>query len=257
MKNNIVILGGKGHSVRMMYNELKNNFFIERVILESPPNKIKFIKNRIKKFGYTKVLGQILFSLFTVRILNILYRNRKKEILKNFNLSLSKIPKEKVVYVNSVNSDHSIEQINSCRSKYLIVCGTRIISRKTLNSIEKSFINIHAGITPKYRGVHGAYWALINNDMDSCGVTVHFVDKGVDTGKIIAQSTIKISKNDSFVTYPLIQFAVGLSLLKKILFDFFNGIERNKFISSNNESYQYYHPTIWYYFYAFFKHKVK
>ena len=41
---------------------------------------------------------------------------------------------------------------------------------------------MHAGITPQYRGVHGGYWAVVNNDPEHCGVTIHFVDKGIDTG---------------------------------------------------------------------------
>jgi folate-dependent phosphoribosylglycinamide formyltransferase PurN len=64
----------------------------------------------------------------------------------------------------------------------VIVNGTRIISKKVLSSINSKFVNIHVGITPKYRGVHGTYWALVNNDVENSGVTVHFVDEGIDTG---------------------------------------------------------------------------
>jgi folate-dependent phosphoribosylglycinamide formyltransferase PurN len=59
----------------------------------------------------------------------------------------------------------------------VIVNGTRIISKKVLSSINSKFVNIHVGITPKYRGVHGTYWALVNNDVENSGVTVHFVDE--------------------------------------------------------------------------------
>jgi methionyl-tRNA formyltransferase len=52
----------------------------------------------------------------------------------------------------------------------------------------------HTGITLKYSGVHGAYWALVSNDKENCGVIVDKLDQGIDTGEIITQCTIEISK---------------------------------------------------------------
>ena len=72
---------------------------------------------------------------------------------------------------------------------------------------------MHAGITPRYRGVHGGYWALASGDAAHCGVTVHLVDAGIDTGGILAQALIRPTPVDSFVTYPLLQLAAGLPLL--------------------------------------------
>jgi methionyl-tRNA formyltransferase len=45
--------------------------------------------------------------------------------------------------------------------------------QRKYSSINSKFVNIHVGITPKYRGVHGTYWALVNNDVENSGVTVH------------------------------------------------------------------------------------
>jgi methionyl-tRNA formyltransferase len=62
------------------------------------------------------------------------------------------------------------------------------------------FINTHTGIH-KYSGVHGAYWALVSNDKENCGVIVDKLDQGIDTGEIITQCTIEISKLVNFITY--------------------------------------------------------
>ncbi|HEX8349388.1 MAG TPA: formyl transferase, partial [Hymenobacter sp.] len=77
------------------------------------------------------------------------------------------------------------------------------------------FLNTHAGITPLYRGVHGGYWALANNDAAHCGVSVHLVDAGIDTGGIIAQALIRPEPEDNFSTYPLLQVIAGMPLLKE------------------------------------------
>jgi methionyl-tRNA formyltransferase len=73
------------------------------------------------------------------------------------------------------------------------------------------------GITPEYRGVYGAYWALLNNDVENCGVTIHKVDKGIDTGALIKQAVIQIGNRDNFKTYPVHQYGVAIGLMKQTL----------------------------------------
>jgi folate-dependent phosphoribosylglycinamide formyltransferase PurN len=99
--------------------------------------------------------------------------------------------------------------------KVVVINGTRIITERVLSATGAIFLNMHAGVTPLYRGVHGAYWALVSNDPEHCGVTVHVVDKGIDTGSIVAQAHIAPAPEDSFVTYPYLQLAAGLPLLEQ------------------------------------------
>src|SRR5690606_24425483 len=95
-----------------------------------------------------------------------------------------------VHWVPSVNATQCIDLVQKIEPDIVVVNGTRIISKKVLDAVPVSFINTHVGITPKYRGVHGAYWALACGDTDNCGVTVHLVDKGIDTGGILKQAVI-------------------------------------------------------------------
>ena len=97
----------------------------------------------------------------------------------------------------------------------MLVNGTRIISKKTLESVPATFINIHTGITPAFRGVHGGYWAMATGKKNLFGTTVHYVDTGVDTGGIIEQVFIEPPKQDNFYTYPYLQYASVLPVLKK------------------------------------------
>ena len=58
-------------------------------------------------------------------------------------------------------------------------------------------INCHAGNLPFYRGRNILNWALINGE-NQFGITVHFVDSGIDTGDIILQKKFKILKSDDY-----------------------------------------------------------
>jgi methionyl-tRNA formyltransferase len=113
--------------------------------------------------------------------------------------------------------------LQSLNPALLIINGTRIIAEDILNCIPSKFINMHAGITPLYRGAHGAYWALVEGNKKACGVTVHLVDAGIDTGSILEQGLIEPKKEDNLVTYPLPQLAAGLPLLKKTIKNILNG----------------------------------
>lgn len=60
-------------------------------------------------------------------------------------------------------------------------------------------INCHAGKLPYYRGRNVLNWALINDEKEF-GITVHYVDEGIDTGDIILQRTYPITDKDDYKT---------------------------------------------------------
>ena len=179
-------------------------------------------------------------------------KKRRQQIISSFGMDESMICKNIVIDVDSVNSTHTIDIINNINPDLIIINGTRIISKDFINRVQCRIINIHAGITPEYRGMHGVYWALVNCDSKNCGVTVHFVDKGIDTGDIIYQTRVTPNKSDNFTTYPLLQLAAGIDILEKAIQD----ISNKKVVTLDKQSTSklYYHPTIWQYlYYRFFK----
>lgn len=241
------MLARRGDSTNILFHALKNDFEIEAVILEEPVAASELLKKRIKKLGWWKVAGQLLFQLSIAKILKRTSRKRKEEILQKYSLKNTIIPENKIIKVTSVNSAECIEALRKIKPELIIVCGTRIISKSVLETLPVKFMNIHSGITPKYRNVHGGYWALVNNDTENCGVTVHLVDEGIDTGTIIYQQKIPVTKRDNFATYPVLQLAEGILYLKRAINDFF---ENKLILKKNNlESRLWYHPTIWQYIY--------
>ena len=80
-------------------------------------------------------------------------------------------------------------------------------------------INCHAGKLPFYRGRNVLNWALINDEKDY-GITVHFVDEGIDTGDIVLQRSYEINDLDTYSTLlerAYIDCAVILSESLKII----------------------------------------
>lgn len=251
----ILMLVGLGESSLIMYNGLKNNFDVVRIIREEKvPRKI-FIQRRIKNLGYVKVLGQILFMMFN-KYLTKKSRKRINTLKEEYGLNLNPFPESIVEDVNSVNDSSVINMISDCNPDVIVVNGTRIINESVLSSTSAVFLNTHMGITPKYRGVHGGYWALVEGDYNNCGVTIHIVDKGIDTGGILYQNSIKINNEDNFNTYAYHQIAKAIPLIKKAV----EGIYNNNFKIKERKdlkSVVWTHPTLFQYMYFRIFKKIK
>jgi methionyl-tRNA formyltransferase len=215
----IVLLGREDSQTAILYDSLQSEFLIAGVIVEEGEPRLKFLKRRVKRLGLGKALGQVAFRVVVVPWLRATSRRRVEEIIQQAGLDASPMPALKLVKVTSVNSDETIQVLKELQPSVVVVSGTRIIAAKVLNCVSAVFINMHAGITPMYRGVHGGYWALVEHDVDACGVTVHEVDTGVDTGRILGQTRIMPNGRDNFATYGFLQLAAGLPLLKRAIRD--------------------------------------
>lgn len=239
----IILLAGSGKSTNYLYNGLDPEFSIGKVIIEEPVSKWSLIKRRIKNLGFLKVFGQVLFISIVPTILRLFSKDRISELEEIYSLSSKEIPQERIKKVSSVNSNECLQAIKDYQPDLVLVNGTRIISSKILDSTKAPFINIHVGITPKYRGVHGGYWALVHDDPENCGVTIHYVDKGIDTGGVIAQEKISINSNDNFITYPVHQYGVGIRLFREVIQKIKDG-EEVPGQETEGTSNLFYHPTI-------------
>jgi formyltetrahydrofolate hydrolase len=217
----VVILGTDCDATRAIFHALTKEFAEDqvdcRVVLENAVPKWILLKNRLKKMPATRVLGQILFQAVIVPVLRLVARKRVTLIRNKTELCFNDIPSERVTLVSSINDSKAIEAIRSKPVDVVVVSGTRILSQAVLSASTAPFLNLHAGITPLYRGVHGGYWALANHDHQSFGVTLHRVDAGIDTGAILSQARFEPEAEDSFVSYPLLQLSKGIPLLKNAL----------------------------------------
>lgn len=253
-KLKVVMLAGRDESSKILYHALKEEFDIKCVVMEAPVSKAVMLKRRMRRLGVMKVIGQLFFIVW-YKLVSGNARKRIDAIKKATAMNEAPIESERVFPVTSVNDDAVIAMLQASQCDAVVVNGTRIITEKVLKSVTAPFINIHAGITPKYRGVHGGYWALAQNDAAHCGVTVHLVDAGIDTGGVLYQANISVTVEDRFSTYPYLQLAEAIPLLKQALND----------VSSNNlqikklklASRLWYHPTFYEYALGYIKKGIK
>lgn len=238
----IALLAGEGWSTSAMYNGLREEFEIVAVIVERKPSALKMLRYRARTLGWMETFGQFCFILYS-RLLARAADMRIAMLTHRHGLSDTPIPGIAVTQVESANHKRVASLLKKLEPQAVVVNGTRILSKKLLAAVDAPFINTHMGMTPAYRGVHGGYWALANDDREHCGVTVHLVDEGVDTGGVLYQARIEPEEEDNFATYPVLQLAAALPLMKAAL----NDAAEGKLVPRMGEgvSKQWYHPTLW------------
>ncbi|HEX5436194.1 MAG TPA: methionyl-tRNA formyltransferase [Gemmatimonadaceae bacterium] len=79
----------------------------------------------------------------------------------------------------------------------LSISYNQILRRPLLDVPPLGFVNVHAGMLPRYRGRNVINWAILNGERE-IGLTAHQVDDGIDTGDILVQRSLPIGWTDTY-----------------------------------------------------------
>lgn len=102
-------------------------------------------------------------------------------------------------YVKSINSNKCIRLIKKINPRIIIVFGTSILKNKTISLCKNSYlINLHGGNPNYYRGLDSHFWSLYHKDFKNIVTTLHFIDRGIDTGNIIEMAKISLNNKVNF-----------------------------------------------------------
>jgi len=106
----------------------------------------------------------------------------------NVNYNYTDWPSGTYLYTTqNINGADSIAQLKEWRPDIGLVFGSPIIGEALISIPRFGLLNFHSSLLPEYRGTRSEFWQVLNQRYDLCGSTVHFVDKGVDTGDIVLQ----------------------------------------------------------------------
>ena len=104
------------------------------------------------------------------------------------------------IYGNAKSEEYTnwlIGTVKSYAPDYVLLAGyMRIVPPEFVSAFEGKIINIHPALLPSFKGLHGQRQAL-EYGVKIAGCTVHYVDEGMDTGKIIAQRAVEVKDDDT------------------------------------------------------------
>ncbi len=122
----------------------------------------------------------------------------------------------------SMSDPGFICQLKATGAELFIVVAFRILPRKVLDIPVRGSINLHASLLPRYRGAAPINHALFNGEKET-GVTVFFLNKGVDTGNIISSETLPVEISDSYGSLYEKLALKGAGLLTRAAESIFDG----------------------------------
>ncbi len=236
----IVILTAGGPLAEVVVNAVAKRFDKVSVIQEDAETIVEMARRWCRLHGVRTALGRLAFGPLQ-RIAAWRSRHRRREILDGH--GLDPVIREDVERhrVHSVNSDDCRQHLVALLPRAVLVVGTRMIRRQTLEAVDAPFINYHAGLNPMYRGQYGGYWAAATGNRDQVGVTVHLIDQGVDTGAILYVETLELTAHDSMATIHYRQVAAAVPLILQSLHDAIDCSLKPQ--TTTGASTQWFHPT--------------
>ncbi|MCX4340502.1 MAG: methionyl-tRNA formyltransferase [Lachnospiraceae bacterium] len=102
--------------------------------------------------------------------------------------------------MEKMNCSDTIQKIKEWNPDLIIVSGWyHLIGRSILEIPSKGVIGLHSSLLPKYRGGAPLVWQMINGE-EFAGITLFYMNEGVDAGDIICQCKIKIEDSDNIGT---------------------------------------------------------
>lgn len=133
---------------------------------------------------------------------NIRSLARRVELPGRTLMDLAAIHGFRVVVVKDHNDPRAQQALCNCKPDVIAFTGGGLIRREVLQASRLGILNCHLGMLPRYRGMDVVEWPVLERDQDDqplqVGLTVHFMDRGLDTGPILLRRPMDIRPHDTF-----------------------------------------------------------
>jgi methionyl-tRNA formyltransferase len=112
-------------------------------------------------------------------------------------------------FVSNINESSWLDKFKRLNSDLLVsLSASQIFKEELLNIPTLGVVNVHSAPLPKYRGLMPSFWQLYNGEKEGA-VTIHWMEKGIDSGDIILQKRFPIKSDET--QHSLIQKGKAIS----------------------------------------------
>jgi len=142
-----------------------------------------------KAFRTYRIFGARFFLRYALDFLAAKMSNRPgmKDVLRKH--VVTEIP-----IAGSLNSSDSMDKLRAVAPDLLIsIAGNEIFKKPLIDLAPQGCLNLHTALLPRYRGLMPSFWVLKNGEKET-GVSVFYVDEGIDSGPILVQERIDIGE---------------------------------------------------------------
>jgi methionyl-tRNA formyltransferase len=102
-----------------------------------------------------------------------------------------------IINCTTLNDAVVVEGLKRYQPDLVVFTGGGLIRKDVLVNAGAGVLNCHMGILPSFRGMDVVEWPILENKLDQIGMTVHFMDAGVDTGDILKVRRVKVEPGET------------------------------------------------------------
>lgn len=199
----VVITAGfdKSEAATCLAELFKQNGIPVNGIIVVSPYSVRRIKHYLKKKGLSSITQSIRrltgFQKNDDRNRpNLIDQFRNEHQISIYSLKKwANVNHCKIVTVASLNSDQSIQFLESSDPQWLVYSGGGILRQPIIDQLDGRILNAHQGPLPEIRGMNAAEWSILLDKKQE--VNIHLIDRGIDTGKIIKRLPYTIDEKDN------------------------------------------------------------
>jgi len=111
-----------------------------------------------------------------------------------------------LVFCSTLNDAGVLQFLERQKPSLVVFTGGGILRQSVLERAGLGVVNCHMGILPPYRGMDVVEWALLEDRPDRLGLSVHLMDKGIDTGPLLSVRPIALEPGDTSLARLLERF---------------------------------------------------
>lgn len=188
-------------------------------VISTEKSRADLLKREIRKNGFTRTLSKAINRVGAHESmdddpLKFLREYALSLNLVSWNAPLTKLCEvENIEYlrVDNVNSKETVTWIKEREIDIIINAGGGIFRRKIVEAPKIGILNAHMGYLPPFRGMNVLEWSLFYGNR--IGVTLHFIDTGIDTGDILLFREIEIEDGDTIASLRAKSLAVNIDIM--------------------------------------------
>ncbi len=210
-------------------NQLIKQLNVVEVFVEKQKKSVGFLTRVVKALRKFTVRPWLLIKKRSDYLKAKPYYEKSRKIdLEHFGEEGQRLfPSEgcKVIYIQgcrAINEPVYVEELKKIKPDIIAVCGSSILKKDIIAIPQKGVLNLHGGLSQKYRGVWTTMWAVYNEEPEYVGVTVHYVSAGIDDGNIIYQERPDIVKDDNPETLYAKVVKLGIKMMIRAINDIQN-----------------------------------
>jgi hypothetical protein len=156
------------------------------VLLREPRNRFwRRVRGEIKRVGIFRFLDVLAFRAYYRLLLARRDQFWERQKIKELCRIYPEVPPSTAVLKTSSPNTTEAERFIKALNPDLVLARCKTLLKESIFSVPtRGTFVMHPGICPEYRNAHGCFWALSRDDLETVGMTLLRIDKGIDTGPI-------------------------------------------------------------------------